>query len=41
MTDARNAIVEWAKWGVINKHHFIYTEGAQRMAYQVSGYGRL
>ena len=31
MTDTRQNIVAWAKWGVANKAHFNYTEGPQRM----------
>ena len=31
MADARQAIVDWAKWAVANHEHFIYTEGAERM----------
>jgi hypothetical protein len=32
MTDVRNIIVDWAKWGVDNHLHFNYTEGPQRMS---------
>ena len=38
MADARNDIVNWAKWGVANHGRFNYTEGPQRMA-QVHGPG--
>jgi hypothetical protein len=32
MTDVRNIIVDWAKWGVDNHKNFIYTEDATRMS---------
>jgi len=31
MLDARNDIVNWAKWGVTNNSKFIYTEDSRRM----------
>lgn len=31
MIDAREAIVDWAKWAHVNNAHFNYTEGPQRM----------
>jgi len=30
--DVRSTIVQWAEWGVANKQHFNYSEGADRMA---------
>ena len=32
MQDCRQAIVQWAEWGVANHAHFNYTEGPQRMS---------
>ena len=32
MADSRSNIVAWAKWGVANKPHFNYSEGANRMS---------
>ena len=31
MADARQAIVDWAKWGVAHRGSFAYTEGSNRM----------
>lgn len=31
MSDSRSLIVDWANWGVANKAHFNYSEGADRM----------
>lgn len=32
MTDVRQAIVNWANWGQVNRAGFTYTEGPQRMS---------
>ncbi len=32
MRDARNAVVAWARWGVRNSRHFIYSMGSERMS---------
>ena len=32
MTDVRDVIVEWARWGVKNRGGFTYTEGPERMS---------
>lgn len=35
--DQRSAVVAAAKWGVANKAHFTYTEGANRMDFEKRG----